>query len=350
MSIVFSFKKNISVFITKRKSIFLHRNKNMKNLLITSNGSFSCEEIISSLHGEADCLVGTNIYPQYLVGVSHLFDYTYLIPKPDNHNYISTLLSICKKHDIRYIFPLIDTEADILSKNRNVFSNQGITVCLSNHKSITLCRNKYALYKIFLHDSVITPIPTYSYADIKKNQCEELLKTSDIIAKPFNGRSSNGLIHLSDLSEIDYIPNKERYVFQPKIKGNFFTADYVRDSFGHDFSIVRKEILRTQHGAGLSVKIKQNETVQNMISHLGKKLQILGAINAEFIFDGKQYYLMDVNPRFSAGIAFSRLAGYDIVKNHFLCFQNKEIEYETKIKTCYAVKRYLSYITRNNHD
>ena len=62
-----------------------------------------------------------------------------------------------------------------------------------------------------------------------------------------------------------------------------------------------------------------------MISHLGKKLQILGAINAEFIFDGKQYYLMDVNPRFSAGIAFSRLAGYDIVKNHFLCFQNKTV-------------------------
>lgn len=54
----------------------------MKNDLITSNGSFSCEEIVSSLRGEVDFLVGTNIYPEYLIGVSHLFDYTYLIPSP----------------------------------------------------------------------------------------------------------------------------------------------------------------------------------------------------------------------------------------------------------------------------
>ena len=58
-----------------------------------------------------------------------------------------------------------------------------------------------------------------------------------------------------------------------------------------------------------------------------EKLSIVGCINIEFIkFEGV-YYLMDVNPRFSAGIAFSILAGYDVVKNHLNCFIGTEIQF-----------------------
>lgn len=317
----------------------------MKNVLITSNGSFSCEEIVSSLRSEVDCLVGTNIYPEHLIGVSHLFDYTYLIPSPYEQNYISELLRICRKHNIQYIFPLIDIEVDILSKHRETFAGQGITICLSNAGSILICRDKYLCYLTFEKDKVIMPIPTCSYADIADGNYEPLLTSSIIVAKPYNGRSSQGLLYLSNLSEIENIPNKENYIFQPKIEGEVFTVDYIQDAYGHDFSITRKEIFRTQHGAGLSVEIQHNEILQNMASYIGKKLQILGAINIEFLCSAHHCYLMDINPRFSAGIAFSHLAGYDIVKNHFLCFQNEPIENNVTITPCYAVKRYITYIT-----
>lgn len=318
----------------------------MKNVLITSNGSFSCEEIVTSLQSEADLLVGTNIYPEHLIGVSHLFDCTYLIPAPCEQNYISELLHICHKHKIQFIFPLIDIEVDILSKHRKTFADKGITICLSNAGSILISRDKYLSYLTFKNDKFITPIPTCSYADIAGNKFEHLFTSSIFVAKPYNGRSSQGLLYLSNFAEIESIPNKENYIFQPKIEGEVFTVDYIQDAYGNDFSITRKEIFRTQNGAGLSVEIQKNETLQKMASHIGKKLQILGAINIEFLFDGSQYYLMDINPRFSAGIAFSRLAGYDIVKNHFLCFQNNPIENNVIITPCYAVKRYITYITR----
>lgn len=318
----------------------------MKNVLVTSNGSFSCEEIVSSLRGEVDCLVGTNIYPEHLIGVSHLFDYTYLIPAPYEQNYISELLHICHKHKIQFIFPLIDIEVDILSKHRNTFAKQGITICLSNAGTILICRDKYLSYLTFKNDNIITPIPTCSYADIAGNNLEHLFTSSTFVAKPCNGRSSQGLHYLSNLTEIEKIPHKENYIFQPKIEGDIFTVDYIQDVYGHDFSITRKEIFRTHHGAGTSVEIQNNNTLQTMASYIGKKLQILGAINIEFLCNEEHCYLMDINPRFSAGIAFSRLAGYDIVKNHFLCFQNKTIENNVTITPCYAVKRYITYLTR----
>lgn len=317
----------------------------MKNVLITSNGSFSCEEIVSSLRHEANCLVGTNIYPEHLVGVSHLFDFTCLLPTPNEKNYIPELLKICRQHNIQYIFPLIDVEVDILSQHRDTFLKEGITICLSNPESIRICRDKYLVCQTFLNDTLITPIPTYPYTDIADGSLKNLFTSSAVVAKPYNGRSSQGLLYLTDFYEIETIPDKDKYIFQPKIDGEVFTVDYVQDEYGHDFSIARKEILRTQHGAGLSVEIQQNKTLQKMASHIGKKLQILGAINMEFLFNGEHYYLMDINPRFSAGIAFSHLAGYDIVKNHFLCFQHKPIEDNVTITPCYAVKRYVTYIT-----
>lgn len=318
----------------------------MKNILITSNGSFSCEEIVSSLRSEVDLLAGTNIYPEYFVGVSHLFDFTYLVPTPNEENYIPELLQICRRHNIHYIFPLIDIEVDILSQHRDTFLKEGITVCLSNPESISICRDKYRIYQTFKNDTLITPIPTYSYTDICNNNFGQLSNSPAFVAKPYNGRSSQGLLFLTDLSEINHLPHKEEYIFQPKIEGEVFTVDYIQDAYGNDFSVSRREFLRTQNGAGLSVEIRKNEILQKMVSYIGKKLHILGAINIEFLFDGEKYYLMDLNPRFSAGIAFSRLAGYDIVKNHFLCFQNKPIENTVAITECYAVKRYITYMTK----
>ena len=73
-----------------------------------------------------------------------------------------------------------------------------------------------------------------------------------------------------------------------------------------------------------------------MASFIGKKLDINGSINIEFIKHNDKYYLMDINPRFSGGIDFSyKCSGYDFVLNHCRCFCSDELEparkYESKI-------------------
>jgi carbamoyl-phosphate synthase large subunit len=35
---------------------------------------------------------------------------------------------------------------------------------------------------------------------------------------------------------------------------------------------------------------------------------------------------MDINPRFSAGIAFSKFAGYDFVKNSFKILEGEDVD------------------------
>ena len=63
----------------------------------------------------------------------------------------------------------------------------------------------------------------------------------------------------------------------------------------------------------------------------------------EFIKNENGYYLIDINPRFSAGIAFSCKTGYDFINAHLDCFMNKDIPapvtFAEKIEIKYFVEK-----------
>lgn len=77
---------------------------------------------------------------------------------------------------------------------------------------------------------------------------------------------------------------------------------------------------------------------------VAKALNIWGCVNFEFVEKEEQeWYLLECNPRFSGGTAFSSMAGYDMVKNHLRCFTGEELEPMGEIKGQYLVKRYQEY-------
>lgn len=63
----------------------------------------------------------------------------------------------------------------------------------------------------------------------------------------------------------------------------------------------------------------------------------------EFIKNDKGYYLIDINPRFSAGIAFSCKIGYDFINAHLDCFSGVQIpaplSFYDRIETKYFVEK-----------
>lgn len=60
----------------------------------------------------------------------------------------------------------------------------------------------------------------------------------------------------------------------------------------------------------------------------------------EFILNNGKYYLIDINPRFSAGIAFTICSGYNVVLNHLRCFNNEDIDKQIDIKEQIIIKKY----------
>ena len=110
-------------------------------------------------------------------------------------------------------------------------------------------------------------------------------------------------------------------IIQKKIVGSVFTVDVVRQAnSGKTIVIPRKELLRTANGAGLTIQLSNDEKLKQLVCYIAEKLGINGCVNMEFISVNGAYYLIDLNPRFSAGIAFSVLTGNDLVDYHVSCF------------------------------
>ena len=64
----------------------------------------------------------------------------------------------------------------------------------------------------------------------------------------------------------------------------------------------------------------------------------------EFIGQNHKYYLIDINPRFSAGVAFSVLAGYDMINNHMNCFVGGNIDEQIEFPEKVMIKKYQEVV------
>lgn len=309
------------------------------NILITAIGSFSAEAVIESLKKLNNRVIGCDIYPKEWHYIVKKLDNFYRVPLAINEEeYISRIIEICKLEKIELIFPLIDIEIDIFNKNRKKIEKIETKVCIQSEKALEIARDKFKLFKKFLNSDVQV-IPTYLYQEIEK------LKKFPYIAKPKNGRSSEGLFKIEQEKDFQLIENPDNYIIQDYYKGNIIVVDYIRNSkTKQDFSIIRKELIRTKNGAGITVEIFENEKISKLSSYIGNELNIIGCICMEFIERNNEYYIMDINPRFSAGIAFTQKSGYDIVKNHLNCFLNKKIDEPIQIKNNIMTKRYIEEI------
>lgn len=309
------------------------------NLLVTAIGSFSADCVINSLRKVGHTVVGCDIYPPEWHAVSKDCNWVYQAPYATKESeYVQFLLDISLKHDIEYLFPLTDLEIDVLDRNREVFKQNRIVLCMPSSQTLAIARNKYVLYKTFEYDDLVPSISTYLSGEVP-------ITLLPAIAKPYNGRSSEGVLRISNVKELEEVSSKSGYIFQEIIEGPVFTVDYIRNSYtDKDFSIVREELLRTKNGAGTTVRMSNDMSLKRLVSHIGNMIQVNGCINMEFIQSKGKYYLIDINPRFSAGVAFSHMAGYNMVLNHLNCFIVQDIQAPVLYQEQIITKRYREEI------
>lgn len=311
------------------------------HILVTAIGSMSAEAVISSLKACSfvEKVVGSDIYPKSWLPTSRLVDKFYQVPNYSEDNYINQIKDLCIKENVNAIIPLTDPEVDKLSANRNFFVDCGTRLFISNPDTIKSCRDKLEIVSVLKGHKWIATIPTYQLKEILSYKIN-----FPVIGKPKMGRSSEGLMNFTRKEEIEFLKNRlQDYVFQPIINGDIYTVDIVRDSYNNCFSIPRKELLRTKNGAGLTVEIQKGQELTVVANKLAEFLNIEGCVNFEFILFEKVYYLMDLNPRFSAGIAFSQMSGYDMVRSHLNAFIDERIEPPVEIKQKIIAKSYRDF-------
>ena len=287
-------------------------------VLVTAIGSMSAECVIESLRHFGAAVVGTDIYPREYHPISNMCHSFHQVPRaiPDAGHYCRTLKKIAENEGCVAIIPLTDPEVDAVSENRSVFERAGVRVWLSDDKVIKTVRNKDLWSQMLAESKNFKTIPSYTaYSDLQKNH------KGDFVAKKVDGRSSEGILFSNtnlfrenDASYVDYI-------FQPKIEGDVLTVDFAIHPISRQLVCVpRIELMRTKNGAGTVVKIVDLGICEHAVREIADRLGLTGVMNCEFICGKDGIYLMDINPRFSAGVSFSKMAGYDFVEANVRCY------------------------------
>jgi carbamoyl-phosphate synthase large subunit len=318
-----------------------YRDVGNMNALITAIGSMSADAVIRSLRRLASVrIIGTNITPQTWIHAGQLVDIFYQVECGTDPGYRARIESICAKEDIDLVIPLTDTEVDALTHVRDDLLKAGAILAAPDRRTISIARDKLKLHDCFRDDSVVRPIPSFDASAL-----DAASMRFPLIAKPRDGRSSEGFLRIPDCDALNYylgLLRSKHYIIQPWIDGVVCVVDVVRNAASEKIAaMARTELLRTCNGAGLTVRMEPDSVVLDAARRVASVLELNGCFNVEFLLSESGPLLMDVNPRFSAGVAFSELGGYDMVSNHVRCFIGKDIDAEVVPPPKIYYRRYV---------
>lgn len=231
-------------------------------------------------------------------------DYSIVVPKIADKNYISELIRICEEEKIDMLIPTIDTDLMLLAENKDRFEKT--KVIISQAEKIALCRDKRRTADYFNFVGLKSPQPIDNY--------KEYRGTYPAFIKPRDGSSSVFAFKVENKEELkffsDIVPD---YIIQPFISGTEYTVDVFCDFVGNPIYITPRVRLAVRSGEVLKTEIVQDPKIISETKQLVEDYRPCGQITVQLIRDektGEDYYI-EINPRFGGGAPLSIKAGAD---------------------------------------
>lgn len=233
-------------------------------------------------------------------------DKKYRVPKILEANYIDKIIEICNIENISLIVPTIDTELEILARNKTIIENStNAKVLISSLKTIKICNDKILSAKFFYDNGFLVP-KTLSLSDIENKNYQ-----LPLFIKPKNGSSSINAFKVNTDKELEFFYEYiDEPIVQECVKGVEYTVDVFLDFNSNIISCVPRQRLATRSGEILKGKIDLNEYIIHDVKRLMEKLKPIGHITVQgFLTDENEFKYIEINPRFGGGAPMSIKAG-----------------------------------------
>lgn len=250
-------------------------------------------------------------------------DYTVIVPRIKDENYIPKLIKVCNDEKIDALIPTIDTDLLLLAQHKKDFGNTKVIIC--DEDKVAICRDKRYTADYFNTVGLNSPHPVDNYKEYKEG--------FPAFIKPKDGSSSIFAYKVENEKElISYAHQVPDYIVQPFISGTEYTVDVFCDFEGNPIYITPRIRLAVRAGEVLKTEIKQDDSIIDEIKQLIKDYKPCGQITVQLIKDNntnKNYYI-EINPRFGGGAPLSIKAGADSAEAVLRLLNGEKLEYQYK--------------------
>ncbi len=298
----------------------------MLNILLSSVGrrSYLAQYFREALNGDGK-VVGTNCVPDS-PGL-HAVDIPIVVPAAWEGNYVSTMLTICRDHDVRLVFSLHDAEAPYLAAEKALFEEIGTTLVLPDSHPLSTCVDKYRMTCFACEHGLRTPMTLLGLESAKKALSDGTLEFP-VVVKPRQATGSLGLFFASSVHELEAYTElcrreivrspflskvcpdgEEKVIVQQMIQGQEYGLNVLND-LNRQFAacyVVRK--LRMYRGETDAAETEHSPPLEDLGRTIAHVFEHRGLVDVDVMLAGGTPFIIDVNPRFGGLYPFAHMAG-----------------------------------------
>lgn len=282
--------------------------------------------------------------PEYNAPSLQAGDENYVIPEQTDTNYMEAIVEICKKHHVDCLVPLNDWEVPKISAAKKELEKLGVSVFAPDANIVEKVRDKGKYRELLEPLNVKTPL-SYLHVEDAKKALEKQEVSFPLIVKPRNGSASIAIEIIDNVEDMEFAYQnavrkikespldgdtfrepEDNVIIQEVIKGNKFSVDIFNDLNGRFLTSFARKQLGMRGGDIDRCITTNNPELTDIAQRLGRSFGHAGYMNTDVYFNGNDYYVIDINPRFGGGYAFTHLAGADIPATIIALTAGKEVQ------------------------
>ncbi len=307
-------------------------------VLMTGAGAPGAPGIISCYRNNGERtikVVGVDIKNR-VPTIKHLGAF-HTIPPASSPDFIKSILTIAKTHDIDVIQPLVTKELEVFSEHKKIFMDEDIKVCVSPIENLRIANDKGLLLSNLKEEGIEVPEHTITTKSTEFHEaCVKMGYPEKVICfKPTKSNGSRGFRIIDNTKDRGKLlfgekPNSTYIKFEEAneilksmieipellvmeyLPGDEYSVDMLVDNGTVYYCIPR---LRKAMNGGISTScvIENNQNVIEYCFEVAKHLKLHGNIGIQVRFsrDGK-VKILEINPRVQGSIVACAAAGVNL--------------------------------------
>lgn len=311
-------------------------------------------------------IVGTDMSP-ISMGLYEV-DKSYVVPPATESNYISKVLDICSRENIRVLIAGSEPELLKISESRGEFAKRKILLLINTSDVLKICMDKWETYNFWVRNGFDCPksLLVDENIELASINVENALCFPIIIKPALSGRGSSNVFIAQDREELEFfVKYLKKQGLRPLIQeyvgsyeeeytvgvltdiptgnliGSIAVKRQVLSSLSNKIKVknrcsgdVESDILAISSGISQGT-IDDFPGVRKCCEEIALKLGSRGPLNIQCRKVGEKVFPFEINPRFSGTTFIRALVGFNepdiLIRKGILGADVSSIEYKKGI-------------------
>lgn len=262
--------------------------------------------VLRNLAGAGYRLIGTTIYQE---SPANCFsDIVEVVPLATDEKYIPYLLDVIKKYSIKMIIPGIEADMIAWHKHREKIEKTNTVVLLNGRELVSDCMDKWFFYEKLKRNHMNCCIESSVDKDYDRF-------SKPFIIKPRRGYGSKGVVKINTEQEFaQYRDRIGKDLMMQEFVGSDNEEYTVSVFFDRESQIAAAIAMRRKLSSAGFTEIAETVDFDPFIAIIEKLAGIfhpIGPTNFQFRLVGKDWKLLEINPRISSSTSIKAGFGFN---------------------------------------